>query len=66
MTFPLEYSFLLSRHAQLHKHFTKKHKKITVADFSLLKCLWFAKSNLSKEEFALYKMHFKKMHLRSI
>src|ERR1700746_3208914 len=59
MAFPLEYSFLLSRHAQLHKHFEKKHKKITVSDFSLLKCLWFAKSNLSKDEFALYKTHFR-------
>src|SRR5260370_35402289 len=39
MAFPLEYSFLLSRHAQLHKHFSKKHKKMTVADFSLHKCL---------------------------
>lgn len=59
MAFPLEYSFLLSRHAQLHKHFASKHKRITVADFSLHKCLWFAKSNLSKSEFSLYKTHYK-------
>ena len=59
MAFPLEYSFLLSRHAQLHNHFKRKSKKITVADFSLHKCLWFAKSNLNKEEFELYKTHFK-------
>ena len=59
MAFLLECSFLISRHSQLHKHFSDKHKKITVADFSLLKCLWFAKTNLNKEEFALYKTHFK-------
>jgi len=59
MAFPLEYSFLISRQAQLHKYFTNKHKKITVADFSLHKCLWFAKANLSKEEFGLYKKHFR-------
>ena len=59
MAFPLEFSFLLSRHAQLNKHFTRKHKAITIADFSLLKCLWFAKSNLEKEEYKFYKTHFK-------
>jgi len=58
MAFPLEYSFLIFRHAQLHKHFNKKNKKITVADFSLHKCLWFAQSNLNKEEFDLYKNQF--------
>jgi deoxyguanosine kinase len=59
MAFPLEYSFLISRHGQLHKHFTSKRKGITVADFSLHKCLWFAKSNLSKKDFNLYEKHFK-------
>lgn len=59
MAFPLEYSFLISRHAQLTKHFTTNRKKITVADFCLRKCLWFAKANLSKKEFDLYKKQFK-------
>ena len=59
MAFPLEYSFLISRHAQLSKHFKTKYKKMTIADFSLHKCLWFAKSNLDKEEFQFYKKHFK-------
>ena len=59
MAFPLEYSFLISRHAQLNKYFTSKKKKITVADFSLHKCLWFAKSNLTKAEYNFYKKHFK-------
>lgn len=59
MAFPLEYSFLISRHAQLYNYFNAKHKKITVADFSLHKCLWFAKSNLTREEFKFYKEHFK-------
>lgn len=58
MAFPLEYSFLISRHSQLHNYFKGKHKKNTVADFSLHKCLWFAKSNLNKKEFELYKKHF--------
>lgn len=59
MAFPLEYSFLISRHSQLHEHFSKKTSPPTVADFSLYKCLWFAKSNLSKGEYKLYKKHFK-------
>ena len=58
MAFPLEYSFLISRHNQLHKHFRQESKKITVADFSLHKCLWFAKSNLQENEFELYKNQF--------
>ncbi len=58
MAFPLEYSFLISRHAQLDKHFASNKNKMTVADFSLRKCLWFAKSNLSENEFELYKKQF--------
>lgn len=59
MAFPLEYGFLISRHAQLNRHFSSVKKKITVADFCLRKCLWFAKANLDKKEFELYKKHFK-------
>lgn len=59
MAFPLEYSFLIDRHAQLHNYFKSNKAKTTVADFSLYKCLWFAKTNLSKKEYALYKKHFK-------
>ncbi len=59
MAFPLEYSFLISRHAQLHKYFNRKHSKVTVADFSMHKCFWFAKSNLTKHEFHFYKSQFK-------
>ncbi len=59
MAFPLEYSFLIDRHAQLHNYFKSNKAKNTVADFSLYKCLWFAKTNLSKKEFTLYKKHFK-------
>lgn len=59
MAFPLEYSFLIDRHAQLHKYFKKKKSKYTIADFSLYKCLWFAKTNLNKKEYNLYKKHFK-------
>lgn len=59
MAFPLEYSFLIDRHAQLHNYFKKNKSKNTIADFSLYKCLWFAKTNLNKKEFQLYKKHFK-------
>lgn len=59
MAFPLEYSFLIDRHAQLHNYFKAKKQNKTIADFSLYKCLWFAKTNLSKKEYALYKKHFK-------
>lgn len=59
MAFPLEYSFLIDRHAQLHNYFKKNKSKKTVADFSLYKCLWFAKTNLTKKEYSLYKKHFK-------
>lgn len=58
MAFPLEYSFLISRQAQLNKHFSMVKNKNTIADFSLNKCLWFAKSNLNQREFKLYKKHF--------
>ena len=59
MAFPLEYSFLIDRHAQLHKYFKRKKSKHTIADFSLYKCLWFAETNLNKREYSLYKKHFK-------
>lgn len=59
MAFPLEYSFLIDRHAQLHRYFKNIKNSKTIADFSLYKCLWFAKTNLSKKEYALYKKHFK-------
>lgn len=56
--FPLEYSFLIQRFQQLHAYF-KSQKDITIADFSLYKCLLFAKVNLPKKEFAFYATHFK-------
>lgn len=59
MGFPLEYSFLIDRHAQLHNYFKIKKQTRTIADFSLYKCLWFAKTNLPKKEYDLYKKHFK-------
>lgn len=59
MAFPLEYSFLVERFNQLHTYFKGKTEVPTVADFCLYKCLWFAKSNLTKEEYRLYKKHFK-------
>ncbi len=56
--FPLEYSFLVSRFKQLN-HALNKEKKLIVSDYSLYKCLWFAKINLSKKDFTLFKKQFK-------
>jgi deoxyguanosine kinase len=55
--FPLEYSFLIQRLQQLHTYFLKC-KSSTVADFSLYKCLLFAKANLPTKEFRFYEKHF--------
>lgn len=55
--FPLEYSFLISRFEQLKKSF-KNPAQIVVSDFDIHKCLWFAKVNLQKNEYALFKKHF--------
>ncbi|MBA3680694.1 MAG: 2-amino-4-hydroxy-6-hydroxymethyldihydropteridine diphosphokinase [Bacteroidetes bacterium] len=56
--FPLEYSFLVSRFKQLNQTL-KTEKKLVVSDYSLYKCLWFAKNNLAKKDFTLFKKQFK-------
>lgn len=55
--FPLEYSFLIARFEQLKRelHTARGH---IVSDFSIYKCLWFAKANLSKKEYKLFEKHF--------
>ncbi len=58
LAFPLEYSFLMDRYAQLSKEFNSGKKKHVVADYSLYKCLWFAKSTLSKKDHLFYKKQF--------
>jgi deoxyguanosine kinase len=55
--FPLEYSFLISRFEQLTKVLTGKNK-LVISDFSIYKCLWFAKVNLRRKEYLLFKKHF--------
>lgn len=55
--FPLEYSFLLNRYQQITDAF-KSGKSLVVSDYSIYKCLWFAKVNLSKKDFAFFKKHF--------
>ena len=58
--FPTEYSFLIDRHKQLYTHFkSKKETAITVSDFHFDKCICFAKTNLSKEDYQYFKKHFK-------
>jgi 2-amino-4-hydroxy-6-hydroxymethyldihydropteridine diphosphokinase len=55
--FPLEYSFLLSRFQQISDAF-KGEKHLIVSDYSIYKCLWFAKVNLSKKDYSFFKKHF--------
>ncbi len=55
--FPLEYSFLIQRFEQLSSE-TKNNSSLRVSDFSIHKCLWFAKVNLPKKEYTLFKKHF--------
>ncbi len=56
-SFPLEYSFLISRFEQIHKALKDK-KQLIVADYSIYKCLWFAKINLSNKDFLFFEKHF--------
>ena len=58
IAFHLEYSFLSDRYTQLNKYFNLNKRKNTIADFFIYKCLWFAKGNLSKKEYAFYKNQF--------
>jgi deoxyguanosine kinase len=58
LAFPLEYSFLLERHSQILKHFKNSGNKETIGDYSIYKCLWFAKANLSKKDNRFFKKHF--------
>jgi 2-amino-4-hydroxy-6-hydroxymethyldihydropteridine diphosphokinase len=55
--FPLEYSFLLSRYQHITDHF-KKDPSYTISDYSIYKCLWFAKVNLRPEDYTFFKKHF--------
>jgi deoxyguanosine kinase len=54
--FPLEYSFLLNRFQQIRDGF--KTHTVLVSDYSIYKCLWFAKVNLSKKDYSFFKKHF--------
>ncbi|MBS1652109.1 MAG: 2-amino-4-hydroxy-6-hydroxymethyldihydropteridine diphosphokinase [Bacteroidetes bacterium] len=49
-----EYFFLNSRFHQI-LNALENENKIIVADFSIYKCLWFAKANLTKINYALFK-----------
>lgn len=55
--FPAEYAFLIDRQKQMAQHFAKD-PKLTVADYFLDKCLYFAEINLSDKDFKFYKKHF--------
>jgi deoxyguanosine kinase len=55
--FALELSFLLDRFEQLQKTMNLKHKHI-VCDYSIFKCLWFAKVNLKKYQYKAFKELF--------
>lgn len=55
--FALELSFLLDRFEQLQKVYSEKQKYI-VCDYSIYKCLWFAKVNLKKYQYKAFKELF--------
>lgn len=55
--FPLEYSFLIQRFEQLSAEM-KNNSGLQVSDFNIRKSLWFAKVNLPKKEYRLFKKHF--------
>jgi len=55
--FAVELSFLLDRFEQLQKVYSEKHKHI-VCDYSIFKCLWFAKVNLKKYQYKAFKELF--------
>lgn len=58
--FPTEYSFLIDRQKQLITYFKVPSKnKFTVSDFHFDKCICFAQTNLSSQDFLFYKKHFK-------
>jgi len=56
-SFPLEYSFMLNRFQHIADAF-KNRKGLVVSDYSIYKCLWFAKVNLSRKDFLFFKKHF--------
>ncbi len=62
--FPLEYSFLINRFNQIKQALPTKGpgtnvpNKLIIADYSIYKCLWFAKINLSKRDFIFFEKHF--------
>jgi deoxyguanosine kinase len=55
--FAVELSFLLDRFEQLQRVYVEKHKHI-VCDYSIFKCLWFAKVNLKKYQYRAFKELF--------
>jgi len=58
--FPTEYSFLIDRQKQLTNYFKNiKKGSSTVSDFHFDKCLCFAKTNLSSDDYSFFKKHFK-------
>ena len=52
--FAVEYSFLLDRFRQLKKLEAETAHSLTVSDYYIEKCLYFAKVNLQEEEYALF------------
>ncbi|HMV14256.1 MAG TPA: deoxynucleoside kinase [Chitinophagales bacterium] len=60
----LEMSFLIERYQQLTRMFSEPNifSNFTVTDYMLKKCLLFAKVNLSKQEYKLYKIFFDQVY----
>ena len=55
--FPLEYSFLINRFKQLQIALNSENKLI-ISDYSLYKCLWFSKINLTNKDYLRFRKEF--------
>jgi deoxyguanosine kinase len=55
--FPLEFSFLLGRFELIKKTALKK-QELLISDFCFHRSLWFAKVNLKKKEFEVFRNYF--------
>src|ERR1700750_3170599 len=66
--FPLELFFMAERYKQLKDmiHTKDLFQTITVSDYFFMKCLLFAKINLTEEEFRLYQRIFDIMQVQLI
>ena len=61
--FALEFSFMINRFEEISACF-EKQQRLVVSDYSIYKSLWFAKINLKKAEYALFKKQFEAIQMK--